>query len=651
MTKKKPLPKVKGGKVINPETIKRKIRYQGYVTKNMTANEIAEVEGITAEGVRYNAKNFGLILPSKQVSKKSEVNGHQVGSHQKSKAKIKESTFVKLNSEGIDESYFEEDPQEPLSDMRVIQETKILQQKILLQQEKEKEIDKIVSMAPENVRPFVRDLVEEYFRVPQQLKPKYFETIMSYLKDIKQLDPSGGKHDVMIPYVRPDWLADKQNYIADRVQEQKNFMIHGDRQTGKDSSIAVGVFEKLIKSKCYPIYFMASNIRTTRDIKNKIMKTEDRFKYIQPFVLTDITDKVRFKALDGTVNEWIILPTTEGAIKGLTGTLWIDDIDTIIKDGNKDVISKALAITRSNPDLNVIFTSNMGKGAYITLLEEWKNPKWTDYIEVIELTKDDVHHISAAKDEFLFASMKALSGKSLAEAQLLNKYDHEGDSFDPESLTRSLEGYEYFITSTAKHIPIENIIMFIDPSGTSHKHGHVIIAFGSGYIWLLDSGSFLMGDYDVTGEKITPERLQRLYYDLAVKFRVKRVGTESNSDGSIIAISLRAKNVNVTMQNFQGSKLESDLVKIRNHENMTTLTRWFFDNDMIYINSEELRGELLTYNPLKGSDELNKGNMADALIQAIWLCVGGIKYIQETMEQGKRLEQTYSEEDDREVFY
>lgn len=476
---------------------------------------------------------------------------------------------------------------------------------------------------------------------PTEEKPLFVPVICSYLqkptaRELVSLNKIIDRYKVMngehlnkrnlIPYVRPTWLSPKQHEVADEVQKAINIFLHGERQTGKDSAIAVGKFELLIKgNREHPIFFMASKYDTAIQIIDKIL-AEDRFEYILPFICKKFKDKVTFYNEDGGINTLQVIDTTEAAVKGITGDLWIDDVDTIIKNKKGDVITKAIMITRSNAKINLTFTSNMGKGAYISLLETWKDPKWKDEIRIMELTRHDVPHIIAEKDEFLFATATAISGEGEARAQLLNEYDTTGDIFDHNTLQNAFMAYEVFMAQRAAEIPVQSTILSIDPSGEGHPIGWCIFRFGNECIWEIDSGEIQMGSLDGNGQIWDINKIIGFFYRKCKQHFVKKAITESNSNGPAIAVSLRAKGIVVEMKNFGPEK------SVTSHLNKIEVVKWFFDQNAIVIKSERLLAELRIYNPFIDK-ELHKGDVADSFIHCIYELCGGMQFLQKKIKE------------------
>ena len=504
--------------------------------------------------------------------------------------------------------------------------------------ENEDEIDdyeKLITMAPLEEQTLFRDALNSYRDNPSFAKlnqlTKYLDRTKKMQNDNRHISKVS-----LIPYVRPDWLSIKQQKISDFAQSKKNGLVHGERQTGKDTAIAVGKFEQLLGHNMeHPLFFMASKIDTAREIITKIL-AEGRFQYVQPFICKITNDYITFYNEDGGVNRLQLIDTTESAVKGITGDLWVDDIDTIIKNHKQDVLTKAVAITRANTNITFIFTSNMGKGAYISLLEEWKDPKWKDFINVIELKRTDVTHINQEKDAFLWATMSALSGEAEANAQLYNTYNSEGDAFNPQTLKDAFNTYEFFMARIEPKTQYTKTILSIDPSGTGHPFGWCVLRISDNdFIWELDSGEFKMGDYDETGQCWTPSKidsfLRKKYYD----YKCTGVIFEGNNGGAAFVVTFRAAGMNAKLCNFAGEG------KVNSHSEKIRTARWFFDNMQIVIANRQLKAELSVYNPVVSKRTGNgalKGDVADAFLHAIWELVGGVRFLRQKRAQEREMD-------------
>lgn len=496
--------------------------------------------------------------------------------------------------------------------------------------EREKFVEDMLKKAPELERRLFKPVLIEYLDHPSD---KGLININKILDRYYKLYEKSNPIKKLIPYRRPDWLAPKQHEIADKCQASHSMFVHGERQTGKDTSIAVGKFEQLItKKRQQPLFFMASKKDTAKAIVKKIL-AEDRFQYLEDHIHTITDFYILFHCQDGGTNRFQIIDTTESAVKGITGDLWVDDIDTIIKEGKEDVITKAIAVTRANSEIHFCFTSNMGKGAYINFLSTIQDPKWTDQIKIYELKTADVPHINAEKDEFLFAVMKSLSGEGEARAQLLNEYNREGDIFDPNSLTNAALAYEYFMSQRSQEIHIEKMLLSIDPSGVGHPIGWCIFAYGSNTIWEVCSGEKQLGDEDeINNEKITPDKLIAFFINKARKHKVNYAIIENNQNGPTIKIMLKIAKIKCEFRNFGGE------TNINSHTNKNRLVRHFLDNGMIVIKNPDLIAQLRIYNPFENKNKL-KGDLADSFIHVVWELVGGSRFLKKLAKlQAKELQ-------------
>jgi len=475
----------------------------------------------------------------------------------------------------------------------------------------------VIEKAPLEERPFFIETIKYYKNDPS---PNNLMSLSKYIDRINVISKSGVGYQV-VPYKRPDWLAPKQHEIADRVQEDKNLSVDGDRQTGKDTAVGVGVFEDCIMSETH-WFFMASKEDTAIKIMKKII-SEARFKYVLPHIVSNFQKKIVFKTQDLTYSTLEIIDTTEAAVKGITGNLWMDDVDTIIKNHKEDVITKAIMITRSNPLLHIVFTSNMGKGAYQSLLNVFHN--YPKMIKCITLTKDDVPHINATTDEFLYDTATALSGESEAQAQLMNAYNADGDCFDPSTVNAAMENYQYL---SPKIRPLK-VVLAIDPSGMGHPMGWIIMGIcEEKIIYEIDSGEMQVGAYsDITRETWTQDRINEFFVKKILEHQVDTAICESNMNGQTIMAFLRTtrkvRNIRVEPSNF-GAATNANAVG-----NFISLAREFFDSGRIYIKSEKLAGELRCYNPSISKGTKDKGDLADAMLHCIWKLVNGLQYIQQ----------------------
>jgi hypothetical protein len=350
---------------------------------------------------------------------------------------------------------------------------------------------------------------------------------------------------------------------------------------------------------------------------------EDIFQYIIPHIISKFQEKITFRTQDGEVSELLIIDTTESAVKGITGNLWIDDIDTIIKEHNENVITKAIMITRSNTKLRLVFTSNMGQGAYITLKNVFA--KHEDIIDCISLEHGDVEHLDMQTDEFLYDVATALSGKAEADAQLRNIANREGLTFMEENLREAIDRYEDI---RGKPFVYDVVCMGIDPSGTGHEFGFSIWAWykKEDFVFELLTGKRQMGEVTQDGKKLELDDIMLELMGYCDRFHVQKIFIEPNSSGPAMRIKFENRGYKAFMLGWGGKS------KVKNHQTFINLACHFFDNYKIAMKNQELYLELIKYNPELGTDE-NKGNMADAFLLCLWGLVGGIKYLQNLEKQ------------------
>ncbi len=491
--------------------------------------------------------------------------------------------------------------------------------------ERRKSQEALLAIVPEAERPFFEKTIIAFNRNPT---PTALNQISKAIDRYRNIYETKFRPPDIIPYKRPTWLAPKQNMIADKVQLNKNYLVHGERQTGKDTSIAVGIFELLISVNLdHPVYFMASSLPTAIEVMSKIL-SEERFSYLDPFIVSRTKFVYTFRGIDGTFfNQIKVIATTEAAVKGITGILWIDDIDTIIKNLKEDVITKAAAITRSSVNIRFIFTSNMGKGAYLSLLEEWQKDKWKDFVEVIELKVKDVNHINAEKDEFLWATMKALSGADVANEQMYNIADRTAEQIPIELIEKAMNDYEIFFAA-GLDTPIRKKILSIDPSGFAHPIGWFLGGVNlDGSIFEIKSGLMRLArsseDKAANRDKMLWDDIKHFFRDIILTERPDTVVIENNSSGLVLIPYLNSiRNQADHTYNVQYTMFGKPNTW-NSHENHINLVNYLFNDHKITFKNDILKAQLRTYNPFLGKDTLYKGDLADAFMHCVWKLAGG----------------------------
>jgi hypothetical protein len=326
--------------------------------------------------------------------------------------------------------------------------------------------------------------------------------------------------------------------------------------------------------------------------------------------------------------------TTTNGVKGCTGGIWFDETDAIIKD-NPEVIAAGLGIIRSSPTLHLVFSMNKGTGTYRLLLE--KLEKWADLgkINFLLLEKKDsflqkLEEQGDSQDEFIGDMMSIAMGEDYALRALRNQDTGDGNCFSPKGIYAAFNDYDAFM-SMNPHTDYR--YLGIDPSGTVHKHAYCVVSYDEerDEIVEIESGDMRMGEGN-DGETWSPEKIEEHFVKRAKELNVRRACVESNSGGQRYMIRLKREQIPCILQNYKGDNT------VLSRDNFIKVLSHFIENGQIYLKNPNLKKELITYNPKLSGDEKNKGNLVDALIHAVWLAVGQVKYLTKLLNKQKAIQ-------------
>ena len=451
------------------------------------------------------------------------------------------------------------------------------------------------------------------------------------LRDVQKLLDDTGQltKDVQLipPYSRPKFFNTKQKFIMDQVisGKYKIIMVEGDQRTGKTTLIFNALHEIVLAR--HPLPTQIDLMAGKGDQAKRILKdlTSDQ-------LLSTVNNNLLTTILpSGQYVQWFngsrvdAHETTVNDIKGSdSNIIWIEELDrAIIKD--PQAVMSALFTLRARTDLLIVMSANMDKGGYLLVREVLMNPEWRDQILFVTLTKKDSPHLQiAGNDPMLSALSDATCGKAFTERRLQNIDTGSGDQFDQQSLKDSIDIYETLLATTfitdRPWLEVGFNILSVDPSQTGHPFGYMIAGVNPSLIIEWESGMMEMG-LDKTGQKWTPDKINMFYYKKIKDYGIKIVGIENNTYGPALALYLQQRHINVILVN-RGAEGSYNSVS-----NFLNVARAAFDDHIIAMKNLEAKQQLTLYDRAQRDKNKHKGDLADAVINLIWLALGGLQYI------------------------
>ena len=426
----------------------------------------------------------------------------------------------------------------------------------------------------------------------------------SIVQAVKYIEERQGSSRRVMEYKRPDWLATKQHYIIDAMQARDVF-VEGSRQTGKSTAIFLGIIEMCLAHEGSMWHIIASNEDNCVALHQKLVsELWDEIKGVVAYTAAKKT-----QLLNGSV---ITAHSTRAAqVKGLTGNIWCDETDMLLRsEEGKECVAAAAACSLASPDFRLCYSANQGGQEYAFLKRQLAHLFDTGRIAFFTLNRDDVPHITEESSEVVAAIMAAVKGEAYMRAQLLNEEIREGCAFDGTALTRAFEMYDDFLDSGPPHP--DSIAIGIDP-GQGHATGICVVAYSKHYdvAWVLEAEERNFGNVNDLIFYVT---------SLKQKYCSAEIVVESNTGGIWIANQLRDLGHRAFNQNFAGP------TSIWARGNFVNLFSHFLQAQKIYLSGGVLEAELRYYDLAKKNTE-SKGDLADATLHALWRATDGSNYL------------------------
>jgi hypothetical protein len=437
------------------------------------------------------------------------------------------------------------------------------------------------------------------------------------------------KKDEIHPYHRPVKFSPKQHLITDHMLSHliKFLFVVGCQRGGKTTCIFNALTELVLSNTSgHPLQF--DLMCGKGEQADRILRNAYYDQVIYENNIQQIPQVLSTKCIWHDGSRLDTHETTVGDIKGSDAdVVWIDEFDVAIK---KDALAVQTAINTAlaKPNMLIVMSSNQDQGMY-----QWIKQKFQEYaltsekFAFVEIYPQDCPWLTEAGNiEVVTAVSNLLVGETTTKMRLENKFTGTGDQFDPESIHDAYAIYETLLATDFKTPkPITECdyrILSIDPSGTGHPFGWILLGVKTQHIIDFQSGMMQMG-YDPSGQKWSGGRIDEFFLKICRENYVRCVVLENNTYGSglIVFLQNHGIKVEVSVRGMEGT--DNSL------SNFIRVAHKVFEDRLIALQNPDLRGQLSIYDPLergKGNNQF-KGDIADALINGIWYCVGGIKYI------------------------
>jgi len=338
-------------------------------------------------------------------------------------------------------------------------------------------------------------------------------------------------------------------------------------------------------------------------------------------------------------------------LQGLTGGLWIDELDKIIRQKEtRQALAAALPIVitllmdnrafiwitcNQASDEGVLqfeyFIKTLSKfGNYFPIFRIEDNPQ-TGIFELVQINNFEVDIPSdpiLRKDFFknlMYELLSSLYDEAFAKAQMLNVFDDSSGMFKSELVANAFDNW------SEKNLPrlAYNSIMAIDPG---HTHATAVI------ILQKDKFGNLHEVYaeEYYGKSITEEEFKDEIFELYRKYGVRELYVESNSGGLWWRDHWLSRGMNCQLSNFGVTR--PDTGEVSNMQRAFERTWYervlkdFLEKGKIFLHSQQLFKEFSLYNPVENKEK-GKGDLVDALLHCCFHAAGGIQYLMELVQQ------------------
>lgn len=468
---------------------------------------------------------------------------------------------------------------------------------------------------------------------------------LGYLKEDEQKET-----DRKFIFKEPKWFDPHQSDMYN-VMLEGNCCIIGMRQfTYKTTTALIAAANLLYTNDESLIVEISTGMDLSTELIGKV-GTDKRVIPIWDPVLK--TDNVKSKILTNG-SRLICRPCKPSSLQGLTGGLWVDELDKII--GEKQT-RKALASA-----LPIVITLLMNNTGFIWITGNQASDegamqfefflkvlaKFGNYFPIYRITLvNGVFQLVQINDfdiiiptdpilrkeffmDFMYQLLAALYDEAFAKAQILNLYDDSAGMFKSEDVAYAFDEWS---KANFPKIPYD-CVMAIDPG---HTHATAVI------ILQRDRDGNLHEVYakEYFGKEISEDEFKEEIFNLYREYHVREMYVESNSGGLWWRNHWVERGMNCFLSNFGNSNPQtgevSNMTRAFERAWYERILKDFLEKHKIFLHSEDLFREFSLYNPIE-SKEKGKGDLVDALLHCCFHAAGGIMYLLELLEEKQAIE-------------
>jgi len=469
---------------------------------------------------------------------------------------------------------------------------------------------------------------------------------LGYLKEDEQKEESR-----KFIFKEPEWFVPHQSALYNAFLKG-NCCVIGMRQlTYKTTTGLCAAANKLYEQDKSLMVQISTGMDLSKELLSKIDHDERVASVWDPVLKTSNKES---KILHNN-SRLICRPCKPTSLQGLTGGLWIDELDKIIKEKQtRQALASALPIVIThlmNESAYIWISCNQAsdEGAlqfeyFINVLKQFGNyfpiyrvEDFNGIFQLIQINDFDIDIPSdpiLRKDFFkdmMYKLLEALYDKAFARAQILNLYDDSAGMFRAEDVAAAFEGW------SEKNLPklSYKTVMAIDP-GHTHATGVIILQkdkFGNLH-------EVFAKEY--FGKSISEDAFKDEIYDLYVKWGVDEMYVESNSGGKWWRDHWIDRGLNCQMSNFGNTNPQtgevSNMKRAFERAWYERVLKDFLEKRKIFLHSSDLLREFSLYNPVENKEK-GKGDLVDALLHCCFHAAGGIIYLMELLEEKESLKE------------
>ena len=462
---------------------------------------------------------------------------------------------------------------------------------------------------------------------------------LGYLKEDEQ-EEVGRK----FIFKEPEWFVPHQSNMYN-VMLKGNCCIIGMRQfTFKTTTALIAAGNLLHTNNGSLIVQISTGIDLSKELIGKVDTDERVIPIWEPIMKVSNRES---KVLSNK-SRLICRPCKPSSLQGLTGGLWIDELDKIIGEKQtRQALASALpiVITKLMDNTGFIWiTGNQAsdEGAlqfeyFLTVLAKFGNYfpiyRITDVKGIFQLIQLNNFDIDIPIDpilrkeffkDMMFQLLAALYDLAFAKAQILNLYDDSAGMFKAEDVAYSFDNW-----SKANFPKLAyDCVMAIDP-GHTHATGVIILQ--------KDKHGNLHEVYaqEYFGKQISEDAFKDEIFDLYREYGVREMYVESNSGGKWWRDHWVERGLNCFMSNFGNTNPQtgevSNMKRAFERAWYERVLKDFLEKHKIFLHNEDLFREFSLYNPVEGKEK-GKGDLVDALLHCTFHAAGGIEYLIELLQ-------------------